>query len=245
MNTNGTSNGHLVTADMLQALPDPVQRYLTYTGVVGKPWINTVRVKQVGRFRLERDRPWMPMRAVQYYTTDPPGFVWKARFKMAGLWLLSAQDTYKAGHGHMFGKVAGLFTVFDARGEKLDQGTRLRYLSEMIWFPAAFLGENITWQGMDDHSAQVTFTDLGKSVSARMVFDDAGRPTNFVAQRYREIKGDFSLDPWSTPIVEYGARASLNLPVRGQAVWNLPSGDLPYWDGEITEIEYNQPVGAF
>jgi hypothetical protein len=245
MNTNRMSDDRLVTADMLRNLPEPVQRYMAYTSVVGKPWIHTARVKQTGRFRLGRDRPWMPMRAVQYYTTDPPGFVWKARFKVAGLWLLSAQDTYKAGHGHMFGKVAGLFTVFDARGEKLDQGTRMRYLSEMIWFPVAFLGENITWQGVDDHSAQVTFTDSGKSVSARLIFDDAGRPTNFIAQRYREIKGDFSLDPWSTPIVEYGVHAGLNLPVRGQAVWNLPSGDLPYWDGEITEFEYNQPIESF
>jgi hypothetical protein len=245
MDGNEMSDGRLVTADMLQNLPEPVQRYMAYTGVVGTPWIHTVRVRHTGRFRLGRDRPWMPMRAVQTYTTDPPGFLWKARFKMAGLWLLSAQDRYKAGHGHMFGKVAGLLTVFDVRGEKLDQGTRLRYLSEMIWFPTAFLGANITWQGVDDHSAQVTFTDCGESVSARMVFDNTGRPTNLHAERYREIDGDFSLDPWSTPMVAYGVRAGLNLPVRGQAVWNLPSGDLSYWDGELTEVEYNQPIEAF
>ncbi len=245
MDMNRMSDERLVTADMLQGLPEPVQRYMAYTGVVGKPWINTARVKHTGKFRLGRDRPWMPMRAVQTYTTDPPGFIWKARFKMAGLWLLSAQDTYEAGHGHMFGKVAGLFTVFDTRGEKLDQGSRMRYLSEMIWFPTALLGANITWQGVDDHSAQVTFADRGKSVSARMAFDNAGRPTNFIAERYREIDGDFSLDPWSTPMVGYGVRAGLNLPVRGQAVWNLPSGDLPYWDGELTEVEYNRPIEAF
>jgi hypothetical protein len=229
---------------MLQGLPEPVQRYMAYSGLVGQPWIDTARVRQAGRFRLGQDRPWLPMRAVQTYTTDPPGFLWKAQFKMAGLWLLSAQDKYEAGHGHMFGKVAGLFTVFDARGEKLDQGTRLRYLSEMIWFPTAFLGEKITWQGIDDHSAQVTFTDRAGNVSARMVFDDAGRPVSFFAERYRENKGEYSLDRWSTPMVEYGERAGLNLPVRGQAVWNLPSGDLPYWDGELTEVEYNQPVAV-
>jgi hypothetical protein len=43
----------------------------------------------------------------------------------------------------------------------------------------------------------------------------------------------------------YGMRAGLNLPVHGQAVWNLPSGDLPYWDVEITEVEYNGPIKAF
>jgi hypothetical protein len=109
----------------------------------------------------------------------------------------------------MFGKLAGLITVFDMSGEKLAQATMIRYLNEIMWFPG------------------------------RIFIDDAGRLTNFTAMRYREIDGDFSLDPWSTPIVGYGERAGLNLPVRGQAVWNLPSGDLPYADLEITDLEYN------
>ena len=78
-----------------------------------------------------------------------------------------------------------------------------------------------------------------------MVFDGAGRPINFVTQRYREIDGSFSLDTWSAPAMAYGMRAGLNLPVHGQAVWNLPSGDLPYWDVEITEVEYNGLIKAF
>jgi len=229
----------LITSDMLADLPEPVQRYMTYTGVVGNPWIDTVRLKQVGRFRQGLDRPWMSMTAEEFYTTNPPTLIWNARFKVAGLPLLRARDKYESGQGHMFGKLGGLITVFDVSGEKLDQATMIRYLNEIMWFPTAFLGENITWEDVDAHSAQVTFSDCGKSVSGRMVFDDAGRLTNFTTMRYREIDGEFSLDPWSTPIMDYGARAGLNLPVRGQAVWNLPSGDLPYADLEISEVEYN------
>ena len=182
----------------------------------------------------------MPMIAEEFYTTDPPALIWNARFKVAGLPLLRAKDRYESGHGHMYGKLAGLFTVFDVRGEKLDQATMIRYLNEIMWFPTAFLGENITWQDADDHSAQVTFSDCGKSVSGRMIFDNLGRLTNFTTKRYREIDGEFSLDPWSTPIAGYGVRAGPNLPVRGQAVWNLAAGDLPYADLEITDVEYNQ-----
>ena len=239
MEKQDAKGGRLVTADMLVDLPDPVQRYLAQTGVVGQPWIDTVRLRQTGRFRLGPDRPWMPMTAEQTYTTDPPAFVWNARFRVAGLPLLRARDEYRAGHGHMFARLAGLFTVFDVRGEELDQGTMMRYLNEMMWFPIAFLGDNVTWQAVDDRSAGVTFHDGGKSVSARLHFDATGRLTNFAALRYREMAGEFSLDPWSTPITAYGARAGLNLPVRGQAVWNLPAGDLLYAELEITEIEYN------
>ena len=61
-------------------------------------------------------------------------------------------------------------------------------------------------------------------------------------QRYRENKGAFTLDTWSTPMTQYGVLAGLNLPVRGQAVWKLPSGDLPYADLMLDSIEYNVPI---
>jgi hypothetical protein len=216
-----------------------VRRYLTFTGVVGYPWIDSVRLKQVGRFRQGADRPWMPMTAEETYTTAPPSLIWNARFKIAGLPLLRARDRYEAGHGHMYGKLAGLVTVFDVRGDDLDQATMIRYLNEIMWFPTAFLGENITWQAVDERSAEVTFTDGGRSVSAVMHFDDEGRITNFTTDRYREDDGAFSLDPWSTPMTGYGEMAGLNLPLKGTAVWKLPDGDLPYAELEITELAYN------
>lgn len=231
--------GVLVSKSMLSDLPAPVHRYMSFTDVLGKPWINSVVLNQVGKFRQGLDRPWMPMTAKQIYTISPPSFVWDARFKIVGLPLLRARDEYRFGRGRMYGKLAGLITVFDVQGEKLDQGAMIRYLSEMIWFPIAFLGANITWQAVDSHSTDVQLIDAGKTVSGRMFFDDEGRPTNFTAMRYREIDGDFSLDAWSTPITGYGERAGLKLPTQGQAVWNLQSGDLMYVDLEIEEVEYN------
>ena len=73
-----------VTPEMLQQLPEPVQRYMNWTGVVGKPWTRTAYVRQSGRFRQGFDKPWMPMAAEQVFTVDPPGMVWQARFKMFG-----------------------------------------------------------------------------------------------------------------------------------------------------------------
>ena len=231
--------GDLITTEMLKDLPAPVQRYLTYTGVVGKPRVKSVRLKQAGRFRRGNDQPWMPVTAEQSYTVNPPGFVWKARFMVAGLPLMRARDTYKDGEGHMFARLAWVIPIFDVRGEKLTQGTMVRYLQEMTWFPAALLEPYIQWKAVDDASAEVTFTDHGKSVSGRMYFDAQGRLENFVAQRYREVKGDFVLDTWSTPTEAYGTLAGLNLPVRGKAIWKLSTGDLTYADLEVKEVEYN------
>jgi hypothetical protein len=236
---------HIVTYDMLTHLPPAVQRYLTYSGVVGKPWIDTVSLKYTGRFRTAPDKPWMPLNVHQYYTTKPPGFLWKAHFKVAGLPLVAGSDVYKAGHSHIHGKLAGLVTVMDGEGEEVDQGTMVRYLQEMSWFPVAYLGENITWTEVDDHAAEVTFTDHRKSVTGRIYFDDLGRFLNFTAQRYGEFDGGYALQTWSTPMTEYGTFCGLRIPVAGLGVWQLSAGDFAYVDVHVTEMEYNQPIEDF
>ncbi|UCF26835.1 MAG: hypothetical protein JSW42_09245, partial [Chloroflexota bacterium] len=72
----------LVLESMFADLPEPVQRYMRFTGVLGTPWIKTVELKYSGKFRQGIERPWMPMTARQVYTVSPPSFVWEARFKM-------------------------------------------------------------------------------------------------------------------------------------------------------------------
>ena len=242
MDSMGKGNGDMITTERLHTLPGLVQRYMQFSGVIGQPWIDTIFLKQTGRFRRAPDQPWMPVTAEQTFTTDPPSFVWNARFKVAGLPMMRARDSYRDAHGHMYGKLAGLINIFDARGLEIDQGTMLRYLGEMVWFPTAFLGSNMTWQAMDDSTAQVTFTDGGRSVSARMTFADDGRPSNFNAQRYGDFNGKFVLASWSVPVTHFEPRAGLVIPVRGQVVWNLSSGDFAYYDWEIGEVEYNRPL---
>ncbi len=236
--TNRFVTGDVITTEEIQNLPEPVQRYMKFSGVVGTPWIRTARVKQAGRFRMGPDRPWMPVKADQIFTTDPPGFVWRASFKLFGLPLMSARDSYQAGHGHMFGKLAGLVNIFDARGLEMDQGSLVRYLGEMIWFPTAFLGKYITWQAIDDHSAQVTLTDGEKTARARMEFDSQGRPILFATTRYQEQNGQYTLLPWSVPMDRYQAFAGLTIPVHGMVTWNYPQGDFAYFDWEITGVEF-------
>ena len=41
-----------VTHEMLQHLPEPVQRYMNWTGVVGKPWTRTAYVRPVSYTHL-------------------------------------------------------------------------------------------------------------------------------------------------------------------------------------------------
>jgi hypothetical protein len=235
-----TSAGEaVVTEAMLKDLPEPVRRYLRHTGIVGKPFVDTVYLEQRGEMYLGAGQGWVPLDAEEHYTVQPPGFLWDATIHKGPLPIARGRDMYAGGTGSMLIKAGSLFTVVDDEGPEMDQGSMMRYLSEMIWFPTAFLHDNVSFEPVDDESARVTLTDGGKSVSATMCFDKEGKVTDFVAKRYRTVEGGYDLETWSAPVYEYGELAGLRLPVRGGAVWKLSDGDLKYGDITISNLEYD------
>jgi hypothetical protein len=237
--SKGVQPGVFTEAD-LRGLPDPVQHWLRYSGVVGKEKVTAVRLKQRGQMRSTADRPWMPIEAEEYYTTDPPAFVWSATSKMAPFLWARVRDKNVGGSGNILVKAMGLITIEDRKGPHLDHDTLLRYLNEIMWFPSAAVSKYITWEPVDAHSAKATLTYQGITGSAVFYFDDQGRMTNMVAERYAGEDG--GLVTWETPIRTYGAFNGLRLPAKGEAIYKLKSGDFSYGTMEITEIEYNVPM---
>jgi hypothetical protein len=229
----------VVSEKLLGGLPEPVQRYLRYTGVVGKPFARRVYLRQRGRVRLGSGQAWIPLHAQQWYSVRPPGFVWDATMRVAGIPVGRARDMYQEGQGQMLVKVASLITVADGKGEEMDQGSMMRYLSEMMWFPTAFLEDNISFEGIDATSAHVTLTDQGKTASGTLFVDAAGRLTNFAARRYAITGGRGDLRIWSAPVTGYGELAGLKLPAGVKAVWKLAEGDLEDINVTLTELHYD------
>jgi len=222
----------------LEGLPEPVQKYLRYAQIVGKKRIGTVRLKQKGSIRTSQDQGWMPFTSEQYYTTDDPAYVWHATVKLFYLPLMKARDRFYKGKGNMLIKLLPFITIADARGDEMDQGTLVRYLSEIIWFPTAFLEDYIQWESIDSSSAKATITVEGLAASAILYFNEEGQMTDFVAKRYMSVEDEYSLETWSTPIEEYREINGIMVPVKGEAVWRLSSGDFSYIRIEITDIEY-------
>lgn len=231
--------GSPLSEALLAPLPDPVRRYLVWSGVAGQRIPRTVRLRQRGRMRLGRGQPWIPLDAVQHYSVRPPGFVWDGTLRCGPLRLARARDMYLAGRGRMLVRLGARFTVVDAEGEEMDQGALTRYLSEMVWFPAALLGDNVSFEAVDATSARVTLTDHGRSVAGTLHVDADGRPTNFVTARQRMEGGSSRMEAWATPISAYGTFAGLRLPARGSAVWKLAGGDLEYIEVSVTELAYD------
>jgi hypothetical protein len=233
------SSAAIITTEMLSTLPEPVRRYFEFSGVVGKPLVRAVTIKQSGRICQAPDKPWMRFRATETYSLDPPGFIWKAKAHRGGFTLFTVRDSYVEGRGGMRVKLAGLFPLVNASGPELDHSSAVRFLNEMMWFPSGYLRPNITWTVIDDTSAEVSLTAYGRSVSGKMYFAPDGRPTNFISRRYKDIGPGSEPQLWSTPATSYGLFCGLNLPIGGQAVWHLESGDFTYIDVRVEEITYD------
>ena len=239
------SHPPLVTEEMLAGLPEPARRYLRYAGVVGRPLVDTVRVRQVCRMRPGPGRMTFPLVADQWYTVEPPGFVWDATVPVAGIPVVRGRDGYLEGRGLMTIRLGSLIPFVDAAGPEMDQASLLRHLSEMPWFPSAFLRERVTWEAIDDSTVRVSIADGNLRATGTLEIDAEGRLVAFRSERYAMVGKGFELRPWTAPTYAYGELEGLRLPVKGAAVWTLPDGtDLPYIELELTELEYDPPLPA-
>lgn len=226
-----------ITAERLAALPLPAQRYFAHAGVgIGSSSPRLVRLTQTGRLRSSAESAWMTFEASQTYSTNPPAFVWRAWFPVLGLPIVLGRDEYLEGQGSIVMKMLALFPVADEHSDELRAAGLMRYLNEMMWFPAAFLGPNVTIEPVDDSSFSVTIEDRGLKADALMIVDADGRPVNFRARRYDTATRD--LEIWETPLTGELSFADLALPSSGTAVWKLATGDLAYIELQIADVRY-------
>jgi hypothetical protein len=232
------ANSHPVTVEDLAVLPAPVQRWLTASGVVGKPAARTVWLRQRGGLRTSPGGRSWAAQAEQDFTIDEPGFVWRVRLSMYQV-PIAGRDSYLAGHGAMRIAAASLIPVVDATGPEIDQGTLLRFLGEIVWFPSAALAPYLRWEPIDDASARATMTYRGVTASARFSFDDEGRMMRLSAQRYMADGTGARLRPWSVIATDWRVMDGVVVPTRGSAVWNLAEGDFDYYDWEVTALRYD------
>ncbi len=233
----------IVTVEDIAHLPEPVQKWLRQSQVIGRERTVAVRLKQEGAFRTKPGGTWMPFQATEYYTVNPPAFIWYTKMDAAPFFSITGRDKYQDGKGNMLIKVLSLFKIADATGPEINQGTLLRFLNEIMWFPSAALSDYIQWKAIDANSAEAIMSYKNVTASAVFYFKERGEFVNMTAERYMDAGGGtFRLEKWATPTQEYGEFGGVRVPVKGEGIWKLESGDFSYVRLAIKEIDYNYPT---
>lgn len=222
------------------SLPRPVQRWLHFTGAAAHPAIQSVHLRQTGRMRTTPEGKWMPVQAEQWFNTIEPAFIWLARVNVAPGLHLSGRDKFVQGKGHMLIRLLSLIPVADSKGAEIDQGSMLRYMGELAWWPTAAIRDYFRWEEIDENSARLCMNYGGLQAKGTFVFDRQGRMLRFEAMRYYNHKDGARLEPW---VVEadpshYRNLGGVLIPTRAAVTWKLTGGEFNWFNLEIAEIDY-------
>lgn len=237
----------------IESLPVAAQRYLRFMGVVGRPRDGSFLLGWTGRYRLGVTQPWLRCEAWQYNTSLDVARFFHLRLRAGGVVPILASDSYVGGHGHLLAQLLGFLTVVDGHGEPLDLGELVSWLNDAVFFaPSMLLDAGVVWHGVDDAAFDLSLTDRGHTVTARVFLDRRGAPCDF-STNHRAVYDLY--DParalarteaeWSTPIDEWDRSGDRPRPAHGQAVWHLPEGSFVYADMRVTALVRDVPPGQW
>jgi hypothetical protein len=233
----------------LALLPDAAWRYMNFMGVRGRPRDWSFRMASVGRFRMRAGGSWMPCEAWQYNSGVELARVFVMNMHWAGVVPMTARDTYVRGHGRMVGKLLDLITVADGESWMLDQAELVTWLNDAVLIaPSMLLRPEVTWEEVNGDAFDLTLSDGGLTVRARVTVDSNGAPTHFATEdrfRYEPAQRGrpWVRERWTTPVAGWQLVQGRRLSTFGRAVWH---DDFVYaeFQPRPETLEFNVPPPA-
>ncbi|MBN2616291.1 MAG: hypothetical protein JXR71_11425 [Bacteroidales bacterium] len=238
----GSHSLGIVTEADVEHLPEKVQQYLRYTGVMGCEKVTRFFVRALGTIRMqEGEKEWMTFESQQYNFLDVPTRLFYIKARKRGV-PATGLHHFKNGVASMVIKLAGLFTIADARGDEMNQSEAVTFFNDMcLMAPATLVSPTIRWKEMSVNHLKADFRIGHVTISAYLYFDNEGRLVNFVSyDRYESVDGkSYHNYPWKTPVLEYGEFNGFRLPSKADAIWEKPEGDFCYGKFNLEEIRFN------
>ena len=228
-----------VTEEDLRRVPEPVARWLRWSGALGKSRISAVHVVHSGALRTGADQPWMAIRGEYLITTRKPSFQWYAKAKVAPALSVAAVDSYFEGEGHMVVKAMSAFPVVDASSADVDQSAFGRCIAELTLAPTFFLDrELVHCEQTGRDRASCTVADGSFSATGDLFVNPDGSLDRIVVmRRFDRGGGQSTLERFTGKASGARSHGGRTFPSRIDGTWNLPEGDLHYVSFDIERIE--------
>jgi len=231
---------HLLTEADLFNLPEPVAKYIRYTGFVGKPKVHSFKIEFTGKIRKSEQSPWMPFTSEQYNFMDASTRLFFMKAVMKGL-PVAGFHCFKNGDAYMDIRLLSLFKVMYQSGKEMGIAETVTFFNDMCCMaPATLIDKRIKWLETKDNRVKATFTNNGITVSAELVFNGKGELVNFISgDRFAAVDNVMQQTPWSTPLKEYRKIDGFTLATGADTIYHYPEGDLCYGTFNLDHIGYN------
>ena len=236
-----TIKSEILLESDIKHLPAVVQKYLHYTGAVGKEKVLSFRAEFKGGIRSKSTEEYMPLKSVQYNFTDRPTRLFYIVAKKKGIPAIGLH-IYRDQTATMLVKILGLFTVADARGKEMDQGETVTFFNDMCFMaPSTLIDRNIEWNEVDEKTINAKFTNGNITVTSTLFFNDEGELVDFLSNdRFETTDGKtYANFPWLTPVTGYMNINGFRLPSGAKLIYKHPDEDLCYGEFNLVSMEYN------
>jgi len=238
---HAASTAPITDAD-LEHLPDPVQRYLRTSGVVGRPRVRSVHVVMHGRIRSGPEARWLPLTAEQYNFVDPAARLFYLKGSMFTV-PVQGYHRYVGPSATMRVEAAGLVRLVDVSGHEMNQSETVTLFNDMcVMAPATLVDPSIVWEPVDARTARATFTNGGQTIHAELWFNNTGELSNFWSDdRYQTSSDGATIKRvrWSTPLHAYRSFDGVRLASGGEGRWHETGGEYAYLQLTLDEVHYN------
>lgn len=235
-----TFSGEIFTEADFSTLPAPMGRYFRHLGFVGCPKMSMARIVCTDA-SFNNGRMHLKMYSEQFNFVPKPARIVYMIAKLGKVIPFEGRDKYQDGAGHMTGKLARLFKLFDVTGPEMSQSGLVTILAECLMVPSYALQDYITWEEIDERQAKATILYKGTTASGIFTVSDDCENVSFRStDRYMDKgNGVFERTPWRAEVVGLREQEGFRVPERFRAVWEVPEGDFVYFDSLLSSIEFD------
>lgn len=222
-------------------LPEPVKKYIRYTGFMDKPMVNNFRIDFSGKIRDHAKPVWMELTSEQYNFIKTPTRLFYLDATMKGL-PVAGFHCFKNGVAYMDIRLLSMFKVEYQAGKVMDVSETVTFFNDMcVMAPGALIDKRIEWLEVVGNKVKASFTNNGITISAWLYFNERGEMVNFVSEDRSALgaNGITSKHKWSTPMRDYKDINGYRLASYAEAIYTYPEGDFTYATFELKDIGYN------
>lgn len=237
-----TVTNDILTEQDIGFLPEPVKKYIRYTGSIGKPKVRNFRIDFEGKIRSEDKTPWMPFQSEQHNFLQQSLRLFFLHAEMKRL-PVTGYHRYKNGEAFMDIRLLSLIKVQYQDGEEMGVAETVTFFNDMcVMAPATLIDHRITWNEVVGNKVLATFTTNGISISAWLHFNEEGQLINFVSEDRHALMPDGTMQKyrWSTPVKDYADYNGIKLASFAEAVYDYPEGPFVYGQFHLQQVIYNQ-----
>lgn len=231
----------ILTETEIAYLPEPVRKYIRYTGCIGKPTVNNFRIGFSGKIRSHEKPVWMKLTSEQYNFMKTPTRLFYLDATMKGL-PVGGFHCFKDGVALMDIRLLSMFKVEYQKGDVMNVSETVTFFNDMCCMaPAALIDKRIEWLKVEENKVKASFSNNGITISAWLYFNEKGELVNFISEDRSALfsNGTTAKLRWSTPLRDYKAINGYRLAGYAEAIYTYPDGDFTYATFELKDIGYN------